>query len=686
MERWRKEEEVMKEGGLGGVGVEQGGEEVRVEREEKCMEASRARGAKKENGILSVKVKRSDHVFKCSKSENEKNPSGVYKREFVCHRAGNAKQHKVIELERKRKQKSLKCNCSAKMWIAKRKIVSCFNNSHNHELLDDKEVQYLPAYHDIPADDHNRILLLSKVCCLVSLIIKVLELEKGIDADNLSFLEKDIKNFIQSQHSIEEENEGTEVLKLCKSLKDKDDAFQYDFTLDENNKLEHIIWVFGDSIRAYEAFGDAVIFDTTYGINRYDMPHGLWIGVDNCYALCYSTSVPSLQVIYKMCFKGYLDVSTSEGSLSEIGSLSESKVLCLLLKENVFKQFLQMKILHLKKPFQRSFQTQNMHFAYGILWQNYQLGSLFLWLILKTMGSNDCTVWSNYGWTYRLVLFSSSILGFYLFEILFSIGDNNLELVLMSLLEIKLEKRHECGKSTIILQLEQVFLLRNMLQLYLHLMPLSCYNMKLSYLQNMQQLKLVMTLTQHDIIPKLMEAFRKLDRRRRINLIYDIRVLLKNDHFHLQTKYLPLQWRQKKVKCLKTKDRVEVVVKELKRIIELVKGMPEVQEDSIELEHFAPNDNECDVKNFMISKTKGCPRGSRPKGGVEVAKNSGRCHIPNYDGTNHDSQNCPNKKKNVENLSSQSSTKIAKGWKSSLKEDVHQSMDELKEYFSLFCD
>ena len=42
----------MKEGGLGGVGVEQGGEEVRVEREEKCMEASRARGAKKENGIL----------------------------------------------------------------------------------------------------------------------------------------------------------------------------------------------------------------------------------------------------------------------------------------------------------------------------------------------------------------------------------------------------------------------------------------------------------------------------------------------------------------------------------------------------------------------------------------------------------------------------------------------------------
>ena len=34
------DEGVMKEGGLGGVGVEQGGEEVRVEREEECMDAS----------------------------------------------------------------------------------------------------------------------------------------------------------------------------------------------------------------------------------------------------------------------------------------------------------------------------------------------------------------------------------------------------------------------------------------------------------------------------------------------------------------------------------------------------------------------------------------------------------------------------------------------------------------------
>jgi len=37
------------------------------------------------------------------------------------------------------------------------------------------------------------------------------------------------------------EKEFVEVLKLCKSLKDTYDAFQYDFTIDESGKLEHII-------------------------------------------------------------------------------------------------------------------------------------------------------------------------------------------------------------------------------------------------------------------------------------------------------------------------------------------------------------------------------------------------------------------------------------------------------------
>jgi hypothetical protein len=142
-------------------------------------------------------------------------------------------------------------------------VVKYFNNDQNHELLDDKEVQFLPAYRNIATVDQSHILLLSKAGLSISLTMRVLELEKGISTGNLPFLDKDIQNFIQSQSSIGNENDASDVLKLCKSLKDIDDAFKYEFTIDENNKLGHIIWAFGDSIRAYEAFGDVVVFDTT---------------------------------------------------------------------------------------------------------------------------------------------------------------------------------------------------------------------------------------------------------------------------------------------------------------------------------------------------------------------------------------------------------------------------------------
>ncbi|KAF1877498.1 hypothetical protein Lal_00040214 [Lupinus albus] len=121
-------------------------------------------------------------------------------------------------------------------------VVTYFSNSHNHTLLDDIEVRFLSAYHDIPSNDQNYILLLCKV-----------------EACHFPYLEKDIRNFLQSQSSVGNENDASDIFKLYTSLKDIDDAFKYDFTKDESNKLEHIIWVFGYSIRAYEIFGDVEI-------------------------------------------------------------------------------------------------------------------------------------------------------------------------------------------------------------------------------------------------------------------------------------------------------------------------------------------------------------------------------------------------------------------------------------------
>ncbi|KAM3221001.1 hypothetical protein P3L10_020269 [Capsicum annuum] len=119
--------------------------------------------------------------------------------------------------------------------------VVCFDNVHNHELLSDKEVRFLPAYQNIDIIDQKRITLLARAGCSKSLIRRVLELENGVDPGQLPFMKKDIRNFVQSESSTNIESDALELLEICKNLKDKDGFFQYDFTVDAYQRLEHII-------------------------------------------------------------------------------------------------------------------------------------------------------------------------------------------------------------------------------------------------------------------------------------------------------------------------------------------------------------------------------------------------------------------------------------------------------------
>ena len=234
-------------------------------------------------------AKRSGFSIRRERSKgNQMHPLGVYKRELVCHRAGLNLPRKTTDLKRQRNKKSSRCNCEAQMVIKKdvkcglaQWVVVQFSNAHNHELLDSNEVRYLPAYRNISAVDRERILTLSKAGCNVHLITKALELEKGVKPGALTFTERDLRNFLQSSKNLNEENEGAELLKVCKFMKEKNPDFRYDYTLDESNKLENIAWSYGESINAYKVFGDVVVFDTSYHLYAYNRPLGVWLGVDN---------------------------------------------------------------------------------------------------------------------------------------------------------------------------------------------------------------------------------------------------------------------------------------------------------------------------------------------------------------------------------------------------------------------
>ncbi|XP_022716243.1 putative protein FAR1-RELATED SEQUENCE 10 isoform X2 [Durio zibethinus] len=237
--------------------------------------------------------------FSIRKERSRLSPQlGIYKRDFVCYRSGFAPVRKKPSGEHHRDRKSVRCGCDAKMYLSKEVIdgvsqwfVVQFSNVHNHELLEDDQVRLLPAYRKIHEADQERILLLSKAGFPIHRIVKVLELEKGIQGGQLPFLERDVRNFVQNRKKVVQENDALlnekrendtmELLEACKATKEADQDFVYDFTVDQNDKVENIAWSYGDAVNSYAIFGDVIYFDTTYRSITYDMLFGAWIGIDN---------------------------------------------------------------------------------------------------------------------------------------------------------------------------------------------------------------------------------------------------------------------------------------------------------------------------------------------------------------------------------------------------------------------
>ncbi|KAJ4972049.1 hypothetical protein NE237_005148 [Protea cynaroides] len=57
-------------------------------------------------------------------------------------------------------------------------------------------------------------------------------------------------------------------------LKEKDNDFQYEYVVDNDNRLKHIAWSHSASLYGYQHYGD-VVFDMTYKLNIYKMPNQL---------------------------------------------------------------------------------------------------------------------------------------------------------------------------------------------------------------------------------------------------------------------------------------------------------------------------------------------------------------------------------------------------------------------------
>ncbi|XP_020981458.1 protein FAR1-RELATED SEQUENCE 5-like [Arachis duranensis] len=99
---------------------------------------------------------------------------------------------------------------------------------------------------------------------------------------NLTFTEKDVRNYISRHLRIsEDETDPKELLKHFSRMKELNPNFFFEIDVDENHSIRNVFWADARCRAAWEYFGDVVTFDTTYKTNRYDMPFGSFVGVNH---------------------------------------------------------------------------------------------------------------------------------------------------------------------------------------------------------------------------------------------------------------------------------------------------------------------------------------------------------------------------------------------------------------------
>lgn len=97
----------------------------------------------------------------------------------------------------------------------------------------------------------------------------------------LPFTKNSVRNVCAeiAQDNLQDDVKTT--MELFQKLSKSDPDFKFSVQLDEENKIKSLMWCSGRSRRMYSHFGDVVTFDTTYQMNFYDMPFGMFVGVNN---------------------------------------------------------------------------------------------------------------------------------------------------------------------------------------------------------------------------------------------------------------------------------------------------------------------------------------------------------------------------------------------------------------------
>lgn len=176
-----------------------------------------------------------------------------------------------------------------------------FVDDHNHPLAALDQTCFLRSHRVISDVQKEEIIEMEIVGVRKHHIMNIMEKQYG-GYENVGFIDTDLYNYYH-RYKIETIVEGDAeiVLRHLRAREERDPDFFFRFEADEDRHLKRLFWADSQSRLDYEAFGDVVVFDSTYRTNRYKLPFIPFVGLNQHR----STVVFGCGIIAEETVKGY---------------------------------------------------------------------------------------------------------------------------------------------------------------------------------------------------------------------------------------------------------------------------------------------------------------------------------------------------------------------------------------------
>ncbi|XP_044344058.1 protein FAR1-RELATED SEQUENCE 5-like [Triticum aestivum] len=231
-----------------------------------------------------------EHGFsiRTEKVKRGKGASGIIRfRRFVCSRAGR-RQRKFITMEgrTRRLRPETRCECGAQMVVKLDRargvwFVASFVDDHNHAMARPDEVPFLWSHRRIGDGARAEILAMQGAGIRKHIIVDNFISRYG-SYDKCGLIRRDVYNLCcREKMKLIAKGDAETAVGIMRSRQAKDPDFFFEYELDKEGRLKCMFWCDAQSRRDYQDYGDVVVFDSTYKMNRYGMPFVPFVGVNN---------------------------------------------------------------------------------------------------------------------------------------------------------------------------------------------------------------------------------------------------------------------------------------------------------------------------------------------------------------------------------------------------------------------